>query len=243
VLGGQSASVVYRFRTRGGDYRWLETLTRPILDADGRVEQLQSASRDISETVRIRQQLEYDALHDALTGLANRSLLAERLQFALDRLHRFCGYSVVSDNHLGDWGTQFGLIILGYRHFLNEQALDDSPVEELERIYVKSYEASREDPEWLESARQELVKLQHGDPENLELWKRFVELSLSEFHKVFARLDVSCDLERGESYYRDDLAFVLERLKAKGLLEESEGAQVVNLEEEGLGVCIVQKRD
>lgn len=97
---------------------------------------------------------------------------------ALDRLHRFCGYTVISDNHLGDWGTQFGLILLGYRHFLNADALAASPVQELERVYVESYQKSKEDESWLEAARQELVKLQQGDAENLALWEKFVTLSL-----------------------------------------------------------------
>lgn len=162
---------------------------------------------------------------------------------ALDRLHRFCGYTVISDNHLGDWGTQFGLILLGYRHFLNADALAASPVQELERIYVASYQKSKEDESWLESARQELVKLQQGDPENRALWEKFVTLSLGEFEKIYRRLDVRFDLHRGESFYNDDLAGVLERLEAAGLLVESEGAQVVDLEADKLGVCIVRKRD
>jgi len=162
---------------------------------------------------------------------------------ALDRLHRFCGYTVVADNHLGDWGTQFGLIIMGYRHFLDAKALETSPVQELERVYVESYGKSKEDESWLEAAREELVKLQRGDPENLELWRKFVSLSLTEFRKIYDRLDVRFDLERGESYYSDALSGVLDRLREAGLLEESEGAQVVNLEEEKLGVCIVRKRD
>lgn len=162
---------------------------------------------------------------------------------ALDRLHRACGYQVIADNHLGDWGTQFGLILMGYRHFLDKDALVASPVQELERVYVASYQKSKEDESWLDAAREELVKLQAGDAENLKLWKTFVTLSLQEFHKIFDRLDVHFDLERGESYYNDRLVGVLEKLAAKGLLQESEGAQVVDLEAEKLGVCIVRKRD
>lgn len=162
---------------------------------------------------------------------------------ALDRLHRACGFDVIADNHLGDWGTQFGLILLGYRHFLDKDALAVSPVQELERVYVASYQKSKEEESWLDAAREELVKLQAGDEENLKLWKMFVELSLKEFHKIFDRLDVRFDLERGESFYNDRLPGVLAALQAKGLLQESEGAQVVDLEEEKLGVCIVQKRD
>lgn len=162
---------------------------------------------------------------------------------ALDRLHRFCGYRVISDNHLGDWGTQFGLILLGYRHFLDAGALAASPVQELERIYVESYQKSKEDPSWLEAARQELVKLQQGDSENRQLWENVVSLSLGEFENIYQRLDVRFDLHRGESFYNEDLPGVLDRLEAAGLLVESEGAQVVDLEADHLGVCIVRKRD
>lgn len=162
---------------------------------------------------------------------------------ALDRLFRHCGYHVVSDNHLGDWGTQFGLILLGYRHFLDQEALRASPVQELERVYVESYQRAKEDPAWLENAKAELVKLQAGDPDNLSLWKEFVSLSLGEFEKIYRRLDVRFDLTRGESYYNPDLPGVLERLETAGLLVESEGALVVDLEAENLGVCIVRKSD
>lgn len=162
---------------------------------------------------------------------------------ALDRLHRFCGYRVIADNHLGDWGTQFGLILLGYRNFVNPEALKESPVQELERVYVESYGRSKDDEAWLEAARRELVKLQQGDPDNRALWEQFVSLSLGEFEKIYKRLDVRFDLHRGESFYNDDLPGVLERLDRAGLLTESEGAQVVDLEADKLGVCIVRKTD
>jgi arginyl-tRNA synthetase len=162
---------------------------------------------------------------------------------AIDRLHRFLGYRVIADNHIGDWGTQFGIIIMGYRHFLDKDALDRYPVEELERVYVKSYEKSREDEEWLTQCRQELVKLQAGDEDNRALWKSFIELSLKEFDRIYKRLDVSFDIVRGESYYNDKLAGTVALLEEKGLAEESEGATVVFLEDEKLPVCIVRKSD
>lgn len=162
---------------------------------------------------------------------------------ALDRLHRALGYKVLSDNHLGDWGTQFGLLIMGFRNFVDQEALAAEPVQELERIYVASYNQSKEDETWLESAKAELVKLQQGDEENRKLWERFIDLSLQEFEKIYSRLDVTFDLVRGESFYNDALPGMLEKLDAAGLLEESDGAQVVNLEDEKLGVCIVRKTD
>ena len=162
---------------------------------------------------------------------------------ALDRLHRFLGYRVIADNHLGDWGRQFGLLIRGFREFADAAALDAAPVEELERIYVKSYERSQEDSQWLDEAREELVKLQQGDEENLALWKKFIALSMGEFDHIYQRLGVSFDEVRGESYYNDRLPGIVERLTEQGLAVESEGATVVFLEEEKLPVCIVQKSD
>ncbi|MDD3276827.1 MAG: arginine--tRNA ligase [Kiritimatiellales bacterium] len=162
---------------------------------------------------------------------------------ALDRLYRALGYNVIADNHLGDWGTQFGLIILGYREFADQDALKTAPVEELERIYVKSYNLSKEDETWRDRAKAELVKLQKGDTENLALWKSFIELTLSEFNRIYKRLDVSFDLYRGESFYNDQLAGTVDLLKAKGLASESDGALVCDLEADGLNVAIVRKSD
>lgn len=162
---------------------------------------------------------------------------------ALDRLFRARGYRVVSDNHLGDWGTQFGIIMMGYSHFVDEEALQNAPVEELERIYVKSYEKAKNDSAWMDRCRSELVKLQKGDPEPVALWKKFVALSLSEFDRIYGRLGVSFDLVRGESYYNDALPGVVDRLEQEGLATESEGATIVDLSDEDLRVCIVRKRD
>lgn len=162
---------------------------------------------------------------------------------AIDRLYRYLGFRVVADNHIGDWGTQFGIIIMGYRHLLNHDALRDNPVEELERLYVASYARAKEDEAWMDQCRQELVKLQRGDPENLSLWREFVALSLKEFERIYGRLDVRFDWVRGESYYNDRLPGVLARLEAAGLTEISEGATVVKLDEDKLPLCIVRKRD
>lgn len=162
---------------------------------------------------------------------------------ALDRLHRFLGYRVIADNHIGDWGTQFGKLIMGYRHYLDPAALAEEPIAELERIYVLSQNRSETDAEWLDQCRQELVKLQQGDGENLALWKRFIDLSLGEFDRIYSRLGVAFELTRGESYYNDMLPGVVADLRARGLATVSEEATVVNLEHENLGVCIIQKKD
>jgi len=162
---------------------------------------------------------------------------------ALDRLHRALGYRVIADNHLGDWGTQFGLLIQGYRTFLTEAEREALTIEVLERVYVQSYNRSKEDPAWLESCKSELVKLQQGDAENRAIWERFIAISRREFDRVYERLDVAFDLTRGESYYNDMLPETIQVLQDKGLAVESEGALVVNLEDEGMPVCIVRKSD
>jgi len=162
---------------------------------------------------------------------------------ALDRIHRALGYRVIADNHLGDWGTQFGLLIQGYRAFLTDAERDALTVEALERVYVQSYNRSKEEPAWLESCKAELVKLQQGDAENRAIWERFIAISRNEFDRVYQRLDVTFDLTRGESYYNGALPETIRTLQEKGLAVESEGALVVKLEEEGMPVCIVRKSD
>lgn len=162
---------------------------------------------------------------------------------ALDRIHRCVGYDVIADNHVGDWGTQFGILIMGYRNFLDAEALEKDPIQELERLYVQSYRKTKEDDSWLEKCRAELVKLQGGDEENLALWRRFIELSMGEFGKMFGRLGVKFDLNRGESFYNGMLQGVIDRLQDAGLVKESEGALIVEFEEDKLPVSIVRKSD
>ena len=162
---------------------------------------------------------------------------------AIDRILRALGYLVIADNHLGDWGTQFGILIMGYRRFLTDDERANLTVELLEKVYVQSYNATKEDPAWLDTCREELVKLQAGDEENLAVWKRFIEISLGEFGRIYDRLDVSFNLYRGESYYQPMLEPVVETLKEKGLATLSDGAWIVDMKDEGLEVAIVRKRD
>lgn len=162
---------------------------------------------------------------------------------AVDRMYRLLGYRVIADNHLGDWGTQFGITIMGYRHFGRPEAMAAEPMEELERVYVASYERAKNDAEWMEQCRRELVKLQNGDPENLALWREFVGHTLRELDRIYDRLGFHFDLVRGESYYHDHLPQVVDRLLARGLARESDGAIVAFLDDEKLPPCIVRKRD
>ena len=163
---------------------------------------------------------------------------------AIDRIFRALGYEVIADNHLGDWGTQFGILIKGYRELLTQEERDNLSVPYLEKCYVLSAaKAKEEDGVWKEACKAELVKLQQGDPENLALWKKFIDISINEFNRMYDKLGVKFDTYRGESYYNDTMPGVVARLQEMGLAVESEGALIVNLEEEKLGVAIVRKSD
>jgi len=163
---------------------------------------------------------------------------------AIDRIFRALGYDVVADNHLGDWGTQFGILIKGYRELLTDEERANLTVATLEKCYVLSAaKAKEEDGVWHEECKRELVKLQQGDAENLALWKRFIDISIGEFERMYAKLGVKFDTYRGESYYNEMMPGVVEELVKAGLAVESEGALVVNLEAEKLGVAIVRKSD
>lgn len=162
---------------------------------------------------------------------------------ALDRLYRALGYDVVADNHLGDWGTQFGILIKGYRECLTQAERDDLTIANLEKCYVLSAAKAKEDEDWKQSCREELVRLQKGDADNVALWKRFIDISIGEFTRMYGKLGVKFDTWRGESYYNSMMAAVVDRLVKAGLAVESEGALVVNLEADGLGVAIVRKSD
>ncbi len=146
---------------------------------------------------------------------------------ALCRLLAFCGAGVVRDNHIGDWGTQFGKLIWGYKNLRDDAALAVDPLEELERLYKAADAATRDQPAVLEAARAELVRLQQGDPENLALWHRINEISSSAFADLYRRLDIHFDHQLGESFYNDKLDRVFTELRADGLAEESQGALVV----------------
>ena len=163
---------------------------------------------------------------------------------AIDRIFRSLGYRVIADNHLGDWGTQFGILIKGYRECLTEEERQNLTVATLEKCYVLSAaKAKEEDGIWKEACKAELVKLQQGDKDNLALWKRFIEISIGEFERMYRKLGVKFDTYRGESYYNAAMPGIVDKLLKAGLAEESEGALIVNLEQDKLGVAIVRKSD
>ena len=143
---------------------------------------------------------------------------------SLTRVARFLGHHVISDNHIGDWGTQFGMILWGWKNLLNEEALAADPIPELLRIYREVNAKTKDDENLREDCKNELVKLQGGDAENLAIWERCIELSKLGLQRIYDRLDVSFDLWLGESYYNDRLAPLVDSLIASGIAAESEGA-------------------
>jgi arginyl-tRNA synthetase len=146
---------------------------------------------------------------------------------AICRLLAFSGAKVIRDNHLGDWGTQFGKLIYGYKRWADADALKREPIEELERLYKLGNDATPADSPALEEARQELVKLQNGDPASVALWKTFSEVSQRAFDEIYVRLGIRFDHYLGESFYNDKLEPVYRELTSLGLAEESQGALVV----------------
>ncbi|KAB2642608.1 MAG: arginine--tRNA ligase [Verrucomicrobia bacterium] len=146
---------------------------------------------------------------------------------SLARIARFLGHQVITDNHLGDWGTQFGKVIYGFKHLLNKESLEKNSIQELVRLYREVNDLEEKDPRLKVSVREELVKLQKGDEENLDIWKKVVALSWQEFEKLYHVLDVSFDERLGESFYNNALEPLVKRLLAKSIAQKSEGAVAI----------------
>ena len=146
---------------------------------------------------------------------------------AICRLLAFTGARVIRDNHLGDWGTQFGKLIYGYKRWADPAALAADPIEELERLYKLGHAATPDDSPAIEEARRELVALQNGDPENVALWKKFSEVSLAAFQQIYDRLGIQFDWNLGESFYNDKVGRVYTELVETKIAEDSHGALVV----------------
>lgn len=162
---------------------------------------------------------------------------------ALYKMIDFQGYNCTRINHLGDWGTQFGKLIAAYNRWCNEEDLNKDPIKELLRIYVKFHEEAEKDPSLNEEGRMYFKKLENGSEEEIKLWKKFKDLSLREFKKVYDLLKVDFDSYAGESFYTDKMDAVVEEIDKKGLLVESNGAKVVLLDEYNMPPCIVKKSD
>ena len=164
----------------------------------------------------------------------------------LVRVARFLGHNVIADNHIGDWGTQFGKVIYGWKHWRNDAALKDAPIEEFVRLYKEANAQSEKDPAVLHDCREELVKLQRGDPENLSIWRQCVALSWQEFESMYLLLDIHFDEHLGESAYNDRLAPLVQRLLDQGIAELSEGAACIFFREDQALAdkpCLIRKSD
>jgi arginyl-tRNA synthetase len=172
-------------------------------------------------------------------GHAFTTILGHSLYRIYDRL----GYATVRMNHLGDYGTQFGKLIVAYRLWGDDQALETEPIKELTRIYVKFHKEAETRPELEDEGREAFRRLEAGEAAEVALWQRFRDDSLKEFDLIYRRLGVEFDNSNGESFYSDRIPVVVELLQSRGLLVESQGAQIVSLEEYNLPPCIILKSD
>lgn len=162
---------------------------------------------------------------------------------SLARIYKHLGYHVESLNHLGDWGTQFGKLISAYKRWGDAAAIEKDPINELLKIYVRFHQEAEKNPELEDEAREYFKKLEDGDEETTKLWSYFRELSLVEFKRVYGMLGVSFDSYNGEAFYSDKMDEVVDILRDKGLLVESQGAQVVDLSDVNMPPCIILKSD
>jgi arginyl-tRNA synthetase len=165
---------------------------------------------------------------------------------ALAKVFAFLGHRVITDNHVGDWGTQFGMLIVGYRTVLDRAAYERDPIAELERIYKTVQAQAKTDPAVAQQAREELAKLQKGDPDNFSLWKELTAVSRAVFERVYGRLHIQFDHWLGESFYNSMLPGVVQDLRAKGIAKPSEGAMCVFYEDDpdlNNTPFLVQKQD
>ena len=162
---------------------------------------------------------------------------------SLYKLFSKLGYKVVRINHLGDWGTQFGKLIVAYKKWGSREAVEEKGIEELMDIYVKFHEEAEKDDSLNDEARAWFLKMEQGNEEALEIWQWFRDISLKEFMRVYNILGMEFDSFAGESFYRDKTADVIKRLTDDGLLKESQGAMIVPLDEYDMPPCIVAKKD
>ena len=162
---------------------------------------------------------------------------------SLYKIYDAMGYDVIRINHLGDYGTQFGKMICAYRHWGNKEDVVREPIKTLLEYYTKFHVEVEEHPELDDEAREIFAKLEKGEPEEVELWQWFRDESLKEFTTVYDMLGISFDSYAGESFYSDKMPRFVNELKEKGLLEESRGAQIVDLEPYGLGAALITKSD
>lgn len=159
------------------------------------------------------------------------------------KIFELLGYEVIRINHLGDYGTQFGKMICAYRRWGNKEDVVNEPIKTLLGYYTKFHKEAEKDPSLDDEAREIFTKLEKGEPAEVELWQWFREESLKEFNRVYDMLGITFDSYNGESFYSDKMPRFVKELKEKGILEESQGANIVNLEDAGLGIALITKSD
>ncbi|MBE5816960.1 MAG: arginine--tRNA ligase [Clostridiales bacterium] len=162
---------------------------------------------------------------------------------AMYRVFSYLGYNCVGVNHLGDWGTQFGTLIVAYKRWGSKEEVEKGGVRELVRLYVKFHAEEENEPSLRDEARAAFARIEAGSEEELNLWRWFHEISLAEFNRVYEKLGVKFDYFTGESFYNDKMDAVVEELRSKNLLTLSEGAYIVDLENEKMPPCIILKSD
>lgn len=162
---------------------------------------------------------------------------------SLYKIYSKLGYTVHRINHLGDWGTQFGKLIVAYKNWGSKEAVEERGIAELMELYVKFHTEAEQDETLIEQARAWFVKMEQGDEEALSIWQWFKDISMIEYRRAYQLLGVEFDSYNGESFYRDKTPAVIERLENAHLLKESEGAYIVDLEEYDMAPCIIKKAD
>ena len=170
---------------------------------------------------------------------------------ALKKLHEFAGYKCIGINYLGDWGTQFGKLIVAYKKWGNREMIEEGGIDKLVELYVKinnaisgnAEQGIAPDPALGDAARAEFKKLEDGDEENLALWRWFIDISLAEYEKTYKQLGITFDSYKGESFYTDKMPAEVKKLRDKGLLKIDDGASIVDLEPYGMPPCLILKRD
>ena len=162
---------------------------------------------------------------------------------SLKKLHEFAGYKCVGINYLGDWGTQFGKLIVAYRKWGNAELIEQGGIDKLVELYVKFHEEAEKDPLLNDQARAEFKKLEDGNEENIKVWRWFVDISLAEYQKTYRQLGIEFDSYKGESFYTDKMPAQVQKLRDMNLLKIDDGASIVDLEAYGMTPCLILKRD
>ena len=162
---------------------------------------------------------------------------------SLKKLHAFCGYNCIGINHLGDWGTQFGKMIVAYKRWGDRATVEAGECDALVDLYVKFHEEAEKDPSLNDEARAVFTAMEHGEPEYMELWKWIIDISLREYEKTYKQLGITFDSYAGESFYTDKMPAVVDELKASNIMVIDDGASIVDLSEYNMPPCLILKRD